>query len=90
MKVKFYFSNGYCGCDMTEVEDFPNVTNIDDPEIVDYGDEEYYQYMDSWEDRFVDYPDREDFDSEEDYYAACAEMYEEYIDSGEWWCEEEV
>lgn len=89
MKVKFFYTNGYCGCDETEVVDFPNINNIDNSEIDCYGNEAFDIYMESWADgRFVNYPDEDDFESYEAYENAYNEAYEEYFENGSWWCEE--
>lgn len=87
MKVKFYFSNGFCGCEEEEIVDFPGVTNINDPEIIEYGEEALTNFLESYLDhRFVDYPDEDDFDTEEDYYEACINAEEEYYENGIWEC----
>lgn len=89
MKIKFYYSNGFCGCDSEEVIDFPDVTNINDAEVIEYGDESYVVYMEGYTDaRFIDYPDEEDYESEDEYIEACREAEDEYMEGGEWWCEE--
>lgn len=89
MKVKFYYTNGFCGCDEKEIVDFPNVTNIDDIEVLQYGEDGFQFYMESYmDDRFVDYPCEEDFECEEDFKEACYEAECEYMENGDWWCEE--
>lgn len=89
MKVKFYYSNGFCGCEEEEVEDFPNAISLEDPDIINFGDEGLDIFMQSYLDaRFVDYPDEDTFESEEDYEEACREAEEEYFEEGLWWCEE--
>lgn len=89
MKIKFYYSNGFCASHSEEVVDFPNVTNINDAEVIEYGDESYVEYMESYADtRFINYPDEEDYESKDEYIKACWEAEDEYMEGGEWWCEE--
>lgn len=89
MKVKFFYTNGFCECDETEIVDFPNVTDINDSEIVCYGNGSFEDYMYEWaDDRFIDYPFEGDFESHDDYEEACNEAFEMYFENGNWWCEE--
>ena len=89
MKIKFYYSNGFCGCDEEETVDFPNATSIDDVEILQYGDDGLQCYTEYYmDDRFVDYPCEEDFECAEDFEEACYEAEDDYMENCEWWCEE--
>ena len=69
--VRINLSNGYCGCEETVAVKFP----VDTPseEIDKYAEEEYYEYMCSWDDeRFVDYDEYDDPD----------EAFNDYCENG--------
>ena len=73
MFVRITYSNGYCGCDETEVLE---VENMEEAEA--YANENTYQYGESYE--YVATGWDEDFESEEDrdyYYENCTYFIEE-------------
>lgn len=73
MFVRITYSNGYCGCDETEVLE---VENMEEAET--YANENTYQYGESYEHVATGWD--EDFESEEDrdyYYENCTYSIEE-------------
>lgn len=84
MYFRITYNNGYCGCDQEEI-----VKVADKDRAHELAGEGYNDYMSSWEDeRFVDYPDRDDYEDEEDYYEDYDLAIENYYEGGGYTVEE--
>ena len=88
MKVKYYFYNGNPRAKETEVIDFPDVADIEDSRVIDLGEEMFDEYMEAWANQCIEYPDRAEFDTREEYEDACDAAEYDYYDGGWWDCEE--
>ena len=62
--IKFSYGNGYCGCDDTSYEVFPD--DVTDAEIQAYGDDIAFENAEQYQYRCIDENDEEAMEEYED------------------------
>lgn len=77
---KVYGDNGFCGCDTERCVEVNANSEKESIEIIEGYCEDYWEeYRDYFADgRFIDYPDRDEYEDDDAYEEACEEAVAEY------------